>query len=80
MATKMVRSNPDHGDDDPFVAEAGTTTFDQDVQMNFDTDVVLSDSDIEAGEAVFVNPVTQGDTIFSALAGNPLASTTPYPW
>lgn len=71
MATKMVRSNPDHGHDDPFVAEAGTTTFDGDVQMNLDTDVVLSDSDIEAGEAVFVNPVTGGDTIFSALAGVP---------
>ena len=71
VATKMVRSNPDHGDDDPFVAEAGTTTFDQDVQRNFDTDVVLSDSDIEAGEAVLINPVTQGDTIFSALAGVP---------
>ena len=66
MATKMIRSNPD-----PFTAEAGTTTFDEDVQANFDTDVVLSDSDIEAGEAIFVNPVTGGDTIFSAIAGVP---------
>ena len=68
MATKMVRNNPH---DDPFVSEAGTTTYDTDVQMNLDTDVVLSDSDIEAGEAVFVNPVTGSDTIFSALAGVP---------
>jgi len=69
-ATKMVRGNPDHLDD-PFVAEAGTTIYDEDVQMNLDTDVVLDDTDIDAGEVTFVNPVTPGEGIITAVAGTP---------
>ena len=72
-ATKMVRANSNHPDhpDDPFVAEAGTTTFDEDVQANFDTDVVLEDADIEAGKVTYANPPTRDENIFSIAAGTP---------